>query len=67
MVGGFEDGLVAAEGGDGAEDADGGGGGAPGGGEDVQVGGEDAGGREGHVVGFVLDWIIWVWCRVRVW
>ena len=65
MVGGFEDGLVAAEGGDGAEDADGGGGGARGGGEGVQVGGEDARGCEGHFWG-VLCCIVLVWCRVRV-
>lgn len=43
--------MIAVEGGDGAEEADGADGGVDGGGEGVEVGGEDARGRDGHFWG----------------
>lgn len=53
LVTGLEHGLVAAERGDVAQEADGGDCGVRGGGEGVEVGGEDARAGEGH---FVLCW-----------
>lgn len=56
MASRFEDGLVTAEGGDGAQDTDGGGRGPGGRGEGVEVRGQDARRCQGHVVVTVIEW-----------